>query len=68
MSMGREETVPSSRVVTATLLVILVLAYLLRDMLIPIAFAAAIAYAVRPAVEWLTKKLRLPRVAAVLIT
>jgi len=66
--MGREETVPTSRVVTATLLVILVLAYLLRGMLIPIVFAAAIAYAVRPTAEWLTKKLRLPRVAAVLIT
>lgn len=60
-------TAPSNRALVLGFVAVLVLVYLLRLVLLPVVIAAAIAYVVRPAVGWLQRRLRLPRVAAVLV-
>ena len=53
--------------VAAALTVVLFLAYVLRFVLLPLAFAAALAFVLHPLVRRLHEHLRLPRLAAVLI-
>ena len=51
----------------ATLTAILALCYFLRYALLPIALVAALAFVLRPAVRWLQRHLRVPKIAAVMI-
>lgn len=62
----RRETL-TNRYVLAVLVAVLMLAYLLRYALLPLAAAAVVAYATRPAVSLLNRRVHLPWRAAVLV-
>lgn len=58
---------PSGWTVAAVLTGLLLLAYTMRLVLLPLAFAAALAYVLRPAVKWLQRRLHVPHILAVLL-
>ncbi|MGH1574790.1 AI-2E family transporter [Methylobacterium sp. P31] len=62
----RRETL-TNRYVLAVLVAVLLLAYLLRYAVLPLAAAAVVAYATRPAVSLLNRRVHLPWLAAVLV-
>ena len=64
---GEMHRAPSTRFTLAIVAVVLVLAYLLRYVALPMAAAAVLAYLVQPGVRWLSVRCRLPRLAAVVI-
>src|SRR5689334_3980743 len=57
----------TNRYVLAVLVAVLLLAYLLRYALLPLAAAAVVAYAVSPVIVLLNRRVHLPRLAAVLV-
>ena len=58
---------PAGWALAATITALLALGYVLRYTLLPFAMMAALAFALMPIVQWLRRRLHLPRIAAVLV-
>jgi predicted PurR-regulated permease PerM len=62
-----EGAAPSAWAVAAVLAALLFFAYVMRFVLLPVAFSAAVAFVLHPLVDRLNRWLRVPRIAAVLL-
>ena len=65
--MNRGGAEPPGWATAATVTAVLAICYFLRYALLPIALVAALAFVLRPIVRWLQRRLRVPKLAGVII-